>query len=121
MPKVNAPQLACIAHDGAAECPAGYSSKHVVGTGVANDTRDCTTCACTPGACSATVTFSEKGMCNGKNIAVQTSAMCATPGNQALDVSSYKIAPSGNGCAVSTPSTLSGSLTLADEQTVCCR
>jgi hypothetical protein len=120
-PRVNAPQVVCIAQRGVEACPAPYSSKLVVGSGVASDTRDCTTCACTPGACAATATLSEKAMCNGRSLVVQTSTMCTTPGNQPLAVSSYMVVPNGNGCSVSTPSTVSGSISLADEQTVCCR
>lgn len=114
----------CLMQAGDVSCPGnGYDSKRLVGDSVASDTRTCGPCTCTPQApsCSgAEIDFYAGGSCGGD------AGVTIKPNNNCTSVSgsygSYKWSGiSSNGsCQASNPS-VTGTLTLANVTTVCCR
>ena len=121
VPRVQAPLQNCVTQTGDQACPTSYPIKIFAGTGVQSDTRDCAACTCQSGTCSATATFYEGPTCNGRSIVVQSSLVCATPGNDPIGASSYALGQFAGGCAVAQKATLTGTLTLTDQRTICCR
>jgi hypothetical protein len=121
VPRVAPPLQSCITETGDRACPNTYPAKSFAGSGVQSDTRDCTACTCQSGTCTGSATFYEGPNCNGRTVVVASALTCTTPGNDAIGASSYALGQFGGGCDVAQKAALTGTLTLADQRTICCR
>jgi hypothetical protein len=108
----------CIAHDGEVACPVRFPSRHVLGL-TPVDTRDCSTCECSPDGCAGThVTFSNAEKCPF-GIPTAANGNCSPVVFTSGMIRSAKVQV-GGGCKVTAASTPKGSVTFAAPKTVCC-
>lgn len=110
----------CITATGSGACPSTFPSKRRAGTS-ATDTRQCSSCECGTAPCESTVEMFDSPGCNGAaSLTLSGGATCAQGSNAAFKARGAKATATG-GCAPTKEATLQGSLTLADERTVCCK
>jgi hypothetical protein len=113
----------CILRADAVPCPTGFSHAHSAGTSVV-DTRDCTACSCpTPTAtCSGTLLFFSDTACTKQVGSLPADGVCtATPGAPVANAYEYQGVTQGAACGPpQTPSTATGSASLAGAVTICC-
>jgi hypothetical protein len=104
----------CVLHDGDVACPPSWQ-KTLVGSGVQNDGRTCTGCTC------AVDTDCSQGKLTGFSSA--TCGMFGSPitlGACTLPIASGLTFVPSNGCKVNAQPQVTGSITLASPQTLCC-
>jgi hypothetical protein len=127
----------CVYQSGTPSCPVGYPKSHVFYSGE-NDTRNCSTCACssapTGGTCAGTITLygDLSGGCTGPSatftlgqqactgapagtIGVTYSGLANSPG---FAKANFTVTPGA--CTVTTPPTPIGSVVGTGPTTVCC-
>jgi len=117
------PDVACVTHVGSVACPDGYPMKSTAYGGV-EDTRDCTLCACLPPsvACSADVkAFLGAGCTSTATSVTPDGTACpaipiGNPGWQSVQV----VQTLGGGGCDSAGGMPTGSVTPANDVTVCC-
>jgi hypothetical protein len=103
----------CVVHDGDVECPEGMTRRSVVGADP-KDGRGCSACTCANDSCTS---GSLKATIHPSCLAVNDVLVGACTFNQ---YASGKLTPS-NGCKVTTPSAVTGAVTLSAVRTLCCR
>jgi hypothetical protein len=106
--------------DGGHTCPSRYTDARVVGTSPA-DKRSCgKSCACSPSSCEGKLELFDSPTCaGGKDLAAAADDKCANTLNTAFTASAYRYVPS-SGCSVSNPPPVIGTITFAEEKTICC-
>ncbi len=106
----------CIVHEGSVPCPSGFGRRTEISTGTVTDNRSCSSCAC--------------GIdCNGGKLEAFFGTNCTTPYGTAnlgscqptpfANGSSFRYT-AGNGCGVSQPSQVEGTVDLPAPMTLCC-
>jgi hypothetical protein len=117
-----APYKMCVYQTGDVACPAAYSVKHVVGTGL-SDGRGCTGCTCTfdgGGGCGGSATLYTGGACNAQSLGVTADGTCHAVSTQTFKSMSYQPTAVGGACVGSGAPTPTGTATFATTATVCC-
>jgi hypothetical protein len=110
----------CVMKAGSNVCPAGFAKPNHAGTSD-TDLRQCTGCTCSNVACTNALTISDMNNCSGGNKdSINEDGNCAPLVKGNFTASYYKTTAAG-GCAVATPPTPSGSLSLTGEVTICCK
>lgn len=119
-PKPTAGYAICVAKSGSSACPVGFDKAHAAGT-TPTDTRACTACTCNLTPCSGQAKLYADPNCTGTPDLTLNASAAATCVNTAANftVRSYTSTVTG-GCAVGTPSQVTGGVTFPDVQTICC-
>jgi len=117
----------CITKAGKNVCPSGFSKRSSAGSS-ATDARTCTGCTCaSPTACAGgSVSLYGNTMCKtagGNDGAEGIGSSCAALApDMAFTATHYMATPPTGGCGVPTaPATAGGTLTFANDRTVCCQ
>lgn len=120
-PAVLAPFTLCIAHQGTAACPAGYSASHAAGAAI-EDTRGCGPCACggIDAGCAGTFSWFADTACATLVASIPADGTCQA--NMQGDAAAYRYAataqPSCNPPAAQPAP--SGMASLTSPLTICC-
>lgn len=115
----------CVFRVGDHPCPSGYSTSRAVYHEDFTDTRDCTGCTCTPSNwnCSTTMTRYQTSNCTGSTSSTYVSSSSPKCSN-GLNMTAFTVSPvakTSGACGVTSNTTLTGTVTPAKPQTVCCR
>lgn len=120
-PAVLAPFTLCIARDGTAACPAGYSASHAAGPTIA-DTRGCGACACggIDAGCAATFSWFADTACATLVASIPADGTCQA--NMQGDASAYRYAATAQ-ASCDPPAAQpkpTGTASLTSPVTICC-
>jgi hypothetical protein len=109
----------CVDQIGEVGCPTTWPNKVPVGA-IVVDTRSCPTCSCASAPCSGSVDLYSDSQCTSLGASIPASGTCAAQGNTPFNIKSYKTDIDG-GCHATGPAPqVSGGVTLAGQETVCC-
>ncbi|AKU99731.1 hypothetical protein AKJ09_06395 [Labilithrix luteola] len=104
----------CIMHDGEFACPKGFRRRTTTGTGV-TDSRSCGSCTCAPDNCAGgKLEWFAMAGCPVSFGFLSTACAFGSPSTRSVKYTA------GEGCGVSTPPDVTGSLTFESPQTLCC-
>jgi hypothetical protein len=110
---------ACIAHDGDVACPAGFSTKTLVGTSATADCSDCGACAVS-GVCTGKMKFFTDTQCTQGEADFTADGVCKA---NTVSSASYFYSYSYTGSLASAtcaPATSTATARLDGQKTVCC-
>lgn len=123
LPSVSGPWGLCAAHDGDVPCPNGYPQRHVVATSV-TDTRACTACTCGLSAVcdNPTLVLYGDAQCGNANYKLSANQACASTNLNYVYFASWALYGAVKSAACD-PSAVNptGTVTLKNPRTVCCR
>lgn len=124
VPRTSNGYAVCIAKGGSQACPGAFPASIRAGSNVQQDSRSCAACTCAALPCSGEVKLYDNRDCSdGAKLTLTASAppgSCARVSNGSFQARGYTATIAG-GCVMASAGKGSGTLTLADERTICCK
>ena len=126
VPRTDNGYAVCIAKDGDHSCPGAFPTSIHAGSNVQQDSRACSPCTCTCAAapCTGEVKLYDNRDCSdGEKLRIAAGAPpgnCGRASNGSFQARSYTATVAG-GCVMAAAGKESGTISLADERTVCCK
>jgi len=118
--RISAPFALCVAHEGATQCPAGFTDRHVVGTqGDADCSASCG-CSLNRAPCAGTMSHYTDANCTNGIVTHVANGMCLATALNGTFLSYKVIAASVTSCSANGSSSASNARP-KDPRTICCR